>query len=177
MKWWRWLKVYSSISNDCCENTVPTSSFAMVLCFAGWLSGCKLPQNRKCIVCGENTLHWTTECCFVQGDWQCTLTTNLQSQQYSALQVGLHAEIHVPSWSCSYVNFVCHNSHLCMLTQLVVYILQLQLGTWITANQPVKHCTYCKPTPPSTLTATVITKPTLQDWVTMGEFKARRGAG
>jgi ribosomal protein L32 len=34
----------------------------------------------KCILCGENTLvHWTTKYCFVQGDWQCTLTTNLQS--------------------------------------------------------------------------------------------------
>jgi hypothetical protein len=32
----------------------------------------------KCILCGENTLHWTTEYCFVQSDWQCTLTTNLQ---------------------------------------------------------------------------------------------------
>ena len=33
----------------------------------------------KCILCGENTPHWTTVYCFVQGGWQCTLTTNLQS--------------------------------------------------------------------------------------------------
>jgi hypothetical protein len=35
---------------------------------------------------------------------------------------------------------VRHNSHLCMLTQLGVYILQPQLRTWISANQPAKHC-------------------------------------
>ena len=29
--------------------------------------------------CGENTLHWTTACCFVQWGLQCNLTTNLQS--------------------------------------------------------------------------------------------------
>ena len=54
-----------------------------VLCFAGWLSGCKLQTTHhtigKCTLRGETTLHWTTEYCFVQCGLQCTLTTNLQS--------------------------------------------------------------------------------------------------
>jgi hypothetical protein len=52
--------------------------------FADWLSGCKLLSVckltiGKCILSGEDTLHWTTENCVVQSDWQCTLTTNLES--------------------------------------------------------------------------------------------------
>jgi hypothetical protein len=55
----------------------------------------------------------------------------------------LVAEIHVPSWSFNYLKLYCvvrHNSHLCMPTQLGVYILQLQLhGTWINLQSTARY--------------------------------------
>ena len=70
-------------------------------------ASCEVYVNTigKCILSGENTLHWTTEYCFVQSDWQCILTTNLQSTIVSLDKIVLLKCVYSTQYGAT--RFVC----------------------------------------------------------------------
>jgi hypothetical protein len=76
----------------------------IVLCRLVVAAKCTHHTIGKCILCGENTLHWTTEYCFVQSDWQCTPTTNLHITVFALTRVHCTREGHRGVWGMWFIS-------------------------------------------------------------------------
>jgi hypothetical protein len=118
-------------------NSLGSITTTWLLCMHGCVHDKQPEVHRSAfhnlIVVQQSVLHkwsdWNNRIALLEPGWK---------HNEFALQVGWHGFMSLYCANC----VVHHNSHLCMLTQLAVYILQLQLGAWISANQPAKHSTH-----------------------------------